>query len=59
MKKKTYIAPTMTVNVIRCQLLVSASGLDGFEGNGGSTSGKEADAREGFWMDEEGFDEEE
>lgn len=56
MKKKTYIAPTMTVTVIRCQLLVSASvsasGLDGFEGNGGPGSGKEADAREGFWDEE-------
>lgn len=55
MKKKTYIAPTMTVTVIRCQLLVSvsASGLDGFGGNGGSASGKDADAREGFWDEED------
>ena len=58
MNKKAYIAPTMSVTVIRCQLLVSASGLDGMQ-EGGKTGGKDADAREGFWMDEEGFDEEE
>lgn len=57
MKKKVYIAPTMNVTIIRCQLLVSAS-LEGMT-SGGEGSGKEADAREGFWMDEEGFDEEE
>ena len=42
----------MRVTLIRCQLLISTSGLDGVS-DGGSTGGKEADAREGLWDDEE------
>ncbi len=42
----------MRVTFIRSQLLISTSGLDGVS-DGGSTGGKEADAREGFWDDDE------
>lgn len=57
MKKKQYTAPAFTVTVIRvCHSLLqaSATGLEGFDGNGGeSTGGMEADARNGFWDDDE------
>ena len=52
MKRQAYTTPQMRVTLIRCQLLISTSGLDGV-GDGGSTGGKEADAREGLWDDEE------
>lgn len=52
MKRQAYTTPQMRVTLIRCQLLISTSGLDGV-GDGGSTGGKEADARESLWDDEE------
>ena len=53
MKKQAYTTPQMRVTLIRCQLLISTSGLDGVGDGGDSPGGKEADAREGYWNDEE------
>ena len=43
----------MRVTLIRCQLLISTSGLDGVGDGGDSPGGKEAAAREGLWDDKE------
>lgn len=57
MKKKHYTSPAFTVSVIRARhslLQASATGLEGFGGSGGeSQGGKEADARNDFWDDDE------
>lgn len=55
--KKTYQAPE-TISVVLTNhtaiMQASASGLDGFEGNGGKTKGRSADSRRGgFWDDED------
>ena len=55
--KKTYQAPTLSILELEsCYTLQATSGLDGFDGSGGTASGKEADARsygDFGWDDEE------
>ena len=52
MKRQAYTTPQMRVTLIRCQLLISTSVLDGVSDGGDSPGGKEADARGGIWDDE-------
>lgn len=53
--KKTYQSPCTHIVVFKQHAaLLTVSGLEGFGGDGGpSEGGKEADAREGFFDDEE------